>query len=164
MRIRHEYKCAFEESVEVFETPPSAYEARNPTKADAPELADLMLDSYQGTIDYDGESIREAIAEVESYFKRPDSRPLLPCSFVLLSEGRIISACLISNWVKRQKPLISYIMTRSSFKGRGLGGMAVRKALAGIRAAGYVEAYAVVTEGNIPSEKLLIGLGFKRVS
>jgi L-amino acid N-acyltransferase YncA len=54
-------------------------------------------------------------------------------------------------------------MTRSSFKGKGLGKTIVHMALQRVRGAGYDGAVAFVTEGNIPSERLLVGLGFRRV-
>ena len=41
---------------------------RNPSNADQQILAELMLDAYRDTIDYDGETIGDAIHEVESYF------------------------------------------------------------------------------------------------
>ena len=46
---------------------------RTLTTADQQLLAGLMLDSYRGTIDYDGETIEDAMREVESYFSRQDS-------------------------------------------------------------------------------------------
>lgn len=164
MRVRHEYRYVFEDQNRIFEALGSTFEARNPTESNVPELADLMLDSYRGTVDYEGETIQEATTEVKSYFERLDSRPMLSCSLVLLSGDRIVSACLISKWEKRPDPLVSYITTRSGFKGRGLGRMVVRMALERIHGAGYGGAVAFVTEGNTPSERLLLGLGFKRIS
>lgn len=37
-------------------------------KSDIDALADLMLDAYRGTIDYDDEGIEDAVAEVQAYF------------------------------------------------------------------------------------------------
>lgn len=164
MRIRHEYRCSFGEGPKTFsgELSPN-FKVRNPTESDVPELAELMLDSYQGTVDYDGETIQEATSEVKSYFERIDPTAMLPCSLVALSEGHIVSACLVSKWEKRPEPLISYIMTKGNFKGQGLGKALVRRSLHSIRDAGYDGACGFVTEGNTPSERLLVGLGFGRV-
>ncbi len=163
MKVRHEYSCTFEEQKVTSNEFSPTYQVRSPTESDVDELAELMFDSYQGTIDYDGETIQKAKSEVKSYFERPDSRPLISCSLVALLEGRIISACLLSKWEMRPNPLISYIMTRSNFRGKGLGRAIVYMALQRVRTAGCNGAVAVVTEGNIPSERLLVGLGFRRV-
>ena len=164
MRVRHKYQCSFEggPGTNVDEFPPT-FEVRNPRESDGPELASLMFDSYQGTIDYNGETLQEGVAEVKSYFERPDWKPLLHCSFVLVSDDHIISACLVSTGEKTPGPLISYVMTRSNFKGQGLAKAIVQRALQTIRSAGYGGAAATVTEGNTPLEKLLVGLGFSRV-
>jgi hypothetical protein len=45
---------------------PSMPPVRPPTVADRGRLAELMLDAYRGTIDYEGETIVEAVAEVDA--------------------------------------------------------------------------------------------------
>ena len=164
MPTRYKYRCSLEENRKMVSPRLlSNLEVRSPDKSDVAELAKLMLDSYHGTIDFGGETIREATKEVKSYFERTDSIQMLSCSFVALSENRIISACLISKWEKRPAPLISYIMTRSSFKGKGLGKALVHKSLQCIKGAGHQGVVAVVTDGNTPSERLMASLGFRRV-
>ena len=164
MRVRHEYRLLFGEvsNTGLAEIPP-IFEVRNPRESDVSELAQLMFDSYQGTIDYDGEGVQESTVEVKSYFERVDSAPMPFCSFIAQSGNQIISACLVSKWEKRPQPLISYLMTRKNSKGQGLAKALVRMALQRIKNAGYDGAIGVVTEGNTPSEKLLTGLGFRRI-
>ena len=163
MRIRHEYRCSLGKNREMGSSGlPSTYEVRNPRESDVPGLAQLMFDSYQGTIDYDGENLQEATAEVKSYFERVDSAPMPSCSFIALSGSKIVSACLVSNWEKRPEPLIAYLMTRRNLKGQGLAKALVLKCLQSVQDAGYAGAIGVVTEGNTPSERLLVGLGFIR--
>jgi hypothetical protein len=41
------------------------------------KLAELMLDAYRNTIDYEGEGIAEALAEVEDYFSRAAKYPAI---------------------------------------------------------------------------------------
>ena len=99
MKIRHEYRTSFGEGPKTSSLELSSnFKVRNPTESDAPELAELMLDAYRGTIDYDGETTQEATSEVESYLRRIDSKAMLSCSFVAVSEGHIVSACLVSKW------------------------------------------------------------------
>ena len=122
------------------------------------------MDSYKGTIDYDGESIVEAISEVESYFSRKDSLAMPAASTLAFKGDRIVSCCLVSKWEKRDDPLIGYIMTLAEFKHLGLGAYVSAKSMMKVAALGYGGACAVVTEGNVPSERLVSSLGFVRVA
>lgn len=141
---------------------PPDFLIRGPRPDDTGELAALMLDAYQGSVDDDGETIEDALKEVESYFAKKSGKLLLDFSYVCLIDGEIQSAVLLSLWQKT--PLLAYVMTRSDWKGRGLAGRLLRLALAGLSNAGFRSAEAYVTEGNIPSERLLASLGFLRVA
>ena len=46
------------------------------TEADTEALAGLMLDAYVGTIDYEGENLEDARAEIEEYLT---TDPILAC-------------------------------------------------------------------------------------
>ena len=138
---------------------PQAVSLRIPNPEDLPDLAQLMLEAYRGTIDYEGEGIDEAIAEVESYFA---GSPLLNASVVVTVDGEMASACLVAE--SEDGPLVGYVMTAPPFKGTGLGTLATRRSVAGLQASGlpFVEAY--ITEGNVPSEGIFRGLGFEIVA
>ena len=142
---------------------PNGFLTRNPTSQDISELAELMLDAYKGTVDYDGEGMPESVKEVKSYFERADSVAMLEQSFVAVAGNRLAAACLMSKWEKREEPLIAYIMTRASFKGRGLASALTSLMLESLRDSGRPGVTAFVTDGNTPSEKLLSRLGFKRL-
>jgi hypothetical protein len=81
---------------------------RNPNKTDLEALATLMIDAYQGTIDYDGESLSDAHREVANYFA---ATPLLDHSWIDHRSKLIRSACLASYLPVEKAPLIAYIMT-----------------------------------------------------
>jgi hypothetical protein len=53
-----------------------------------------ISDAYMGTIDYDDETIEDAIEEVGSFFD--DGEPLLDRSYAVESDGTILSAVLVS--------------------------------------------------------------------
>lgn len=164
MRVRHEYYCALSEPVRTGAVELDEYpKVRHLMESDVQELAELMLDSYRGTIDYDDETIREALSEIKSYFDRKDSIPLLSCSYVAVTGDQLLSACLISKWEKRADPLISYVMTGTAFKGKGLASMLLGTALEAIRTAGNIGVRGFVTEGNTPSERMFASFGLKRV-
>src|SRR5262249_16411781 len=119
-RVRHEYLLSFPAKLAASPSFAGSLELREPFFGDIHLLSELMLDSYRGNIDYDGETIKEAISEVESYFTRKDSLPITSASTLALRDGRIASACLVSKWEKRKEPLVSYMMTTAELKGRGL--------------------------------------------
>lgn len=134
---------------------------RNPTADDQGALAELMIDAYQGTIDYDGETIEDAAQEVERFWGGVSGVPLLDVSWSAWDGETLVSACLVSFW--EGGPLISYVMTRAEWKGRGLGSALLHQSLHSLVDHGYTEARAVITEGNTPSETIFLRAGFERM-
>jgi len=156
--MRHEYVLALDAPL----TPPAAPDAviRQPTLADAETLAELMLDAYLDTIDYEGESLEDARVEVAGYL---EGSPLLECSWLANADHRPVSASLVSFWEARDCPAVSYVMTASAWKGRGLASDLLARSLASLAEAGYREVRAAITEGNVPSETIFTRAGFRRV-
>ncbi len=133
---------------------------RSPTPDDAELLGELMLDAFRGTLDYDGETLDEAIQEVRAYFAGTHGRALLACSTLCMERGTLAAACLVTWWDLRQAPLITYVMTGSDRKRRGLGASVLQRSLACLSRTGERSVRAVVTKGNRASERLLAGVGF----
>jgi len=88
---------------------------------------------------------------------------LLGCSWLRVDGGAAVSALLVSHWVHRDCPIVNYVMTSSTWKGKGLASDLVARTLASLRGAGYGEVRAVITEGNLPSEAIFARAGFRRV-
>ena len=141
-------------------TPPEEVLVRHPEEDDAASLAALMLDAYLDTIDYEGESLEDARAEVAGYF---GGSPLLECSWLAIADGRPVSASLVSFWTERGCPIVSYVMTASSSKGRGLASAVLAFSLATLAEEGHREVRAGITDGNAPSEVIFRRAGFRRV-
>jgi len=133
---------------------------RHPQPTDLEQLAELMLDAYIGTIDYEGETLSDARDEVGSYLR---GRPLLEQSIVHVSDDVIDCACLVSYLAHVELPLIAYIMTARARKRTGLARRALCGALAELRVGGYARVVATITDGNTPSETLFTSLGFSRL-
>lgn len=129
------------------------------TSEDAAQLASLMLDAYMDTIDYEGEDLEDAIAEVGSYFE--DQNPLLTVSRVVVEHGQIVSGVLLSE--TEDGPFINYVMTRATHKGRGLGVLVTSHALAALTEVGHTKVVFYITAGNEPSERLFRSLGAEAV-
>ena len=134
---------------------------RTLTTADQQLLAELMLDSYQGTIDYDGETIEDAMREVESYFSDQDSG-WFDYSWLAFMENDLACASLVGFWPDRNSPMIAYVMTASQHKGKHLATMGVSRSLRSLAEKNYTNVHAVITEGNVPSERVFTRAGFRR--
>ena len=141
-----------------------AGQLRQPTPADAELLAQLMFDAYRGTIDDGGETIENARDETTSYLASVVNPPLLGCSWLVAQPGQLVAACLACLWSRRATPLVAYVIVRASHKRQALGQLVLAQSLASLRQAGYAEARAVITSGNIPSERLFARLGFARIT
>ena len=136
---------------------------RNPSMVDQQILAELMLDSYRDTIDYDGETMEDSIREVESYFSSQDSA-WLESSWLGFIENNLACASLVGFWKDRDSPLIAYVMTASQWKGKHLATSGVSRSIQSLANKNYAKVYAVITEGNTPSEQVFARLGFSRVA
>jgi L-amino acid N-acyltransferase YncA len=146
-------------------SPDGRLSVRPAVPADSGALAALMIAAYRGTIDYDGETVEEALQEVEAYLAgERGGPPLLDVSRLAFAGPQLVGACLAGEWEERQLPLISYVMTRAEWKKQAVAGRLLWAVLQALRERGYREARAVITEGNIPSERLFGRLGFQKIS
>ncbi|NOK60810.1 MAG: hypothetical protein GFH27_549289n207 [Chloroflexi bacterium AL-W] len=126
-------------------------------------LAELMLDAYRGTIDDDGETLDDALIEVQTYLSGERGVvPLLDDSYMAFMERAMVGVCLVGEWSAKQRPLITYIMTGSDCKGLGIGQHLLWATLCRLAEHGYFEVLAVITEGNTSSERLFSRMGFVR--
>jgi RimJ/RimL family protein N-acetyltransferase len=165
-RQRHEYVFAFADR-EITEVGvlPAGLVMRRVEPADLLPMAELMLDAYRSTIDYEGETLSEAVAEVQRYFSSTAEDPPLLGHSVLLTSGLTLRcSCLVKQWHYRQCPLIGYIMCHPAWKGRGLAALALAESLHLLKEAGFSQVRAFITEGNVPSERLFLRAGFTRLA
>lgn len=133
---------------------PLGFVTRNVVAGDRDALARLMLDAYMGTIDYEGETLSEAIEEVDSWLA---GTPMLDHSYGGLVDGRLVSAVLLM--VVDGAPLVRSVMTDPDHKGHRFAGAVTHAALESLRAAGSPFVALYITEGNTPSERLFASLG-----
>ena len=164
MTIRHEYFLDLSDlNQHIGAASTSHLPLRAPQTSDTDAMAELMLEAYRGTIDYEGETLDEAVAEVKAYLAgERGGRPLLEVSRLAFDGERLAGACLAAEWHERQTALISYVMTHREWKRRGVGRQVLRAVLTALRAQDYRQVYAAITEGNIFSEQLFAQMGFQR--
>jgi RimJ/RimL family protein N-acetyltransferase len=137
---------------------------RSVQASDASGLAELMLDAYRGTIDYEGETLEGAVAEVRAYMAgERGGEPWLELSRVAQSGSQLVAACLTGEWRERSLPFITYVMTTAEWKGRGIGTQVLQAVLKALAEHGHREVRTIITERNVPSERLFRRAGFERV-
>ncbi len=124
-------------------------------------LSQLMLDAYRGTIDDEGETLEDAISEVQRTFASEYGTFLEDCSFLIERDGQALSATLVTLW--HEAPLVAFVMTHPSAKNNGLGAFLLKKSINALLARGYRELYLGVTKGNLPAQHLYEKLSFRIV-
>jgi len=139
-----------------------AHVARNPRPEERELLAHLMLAAYRGGADDEGETIAEALQEVDHVLVSAD-RPFIPeASFVIERDGALATASLVSLF--RGAPLITHIMTHPNYKRRGLGASALLSSATALREQGWSSLSLYVTDSNGPALALYRKLGFQTTS
>ncbi len=122
-------------------------------------LARLMKASYQGTIDYEGETLDECLEEMKGTISGKYGPFLAMGSFAAFEGEKAIAASMITLW--KENPLVAFTMTDPEYKRKGLAGELILKSMLALRGAGYKMLYLVVTEGNLSAENLYRKLGFE---
>ncbi|OGO34493.1 MAG: hypothetical protein A2Z16_16580 [Chloroflexi bacterium RBG_16_54_18] len=133
-------------------------------KKDATALAELMIEAYRGTMDYDGESLVDAMDEVQAFLSGArGGNPLLEQSRLAFIGSQLASACLICDWEQRGYPIVAYVMTHPDYKGSGMARLLLNSSLQALKDQSYLRVGAVITHGNLPSERLFCSLGFRQI-
>jgi hypothetical protein len=81
------------------------------------DLGALMLAAYRGTVDDEGESETDAIAEVERIMAGDYGPRLEDCSFAVNEDSRIAGASMISLW--EGGPSLTYMVVHPDVRRRG---------------------------------------------
>lgn len=140
---------------------PLALRALCPTDVEA--VAVLMLDAYRGTIDDSGETLADAHDEVQAYLVGQRGGPaLLQESCLGFVNNQLVAACLVTQGETGQHPLIAYVMTHADWKNQGIGRAILTATVQTLARSHYPTVWAVITQGNTPSERLFASLGFRR--
>jgi len=113
-----------------------------------------MLDAYVGTIDYQGETLAEAIDEVDDWL---GGSPMLAHSYGAVVGGRLVSAVLVMTL--DDVPFVAYVMTDPDHKETGLGRAVVEAALSSLRESSHERVVLYITKGNAASERLFATVG-----
>ena len=138
-----------------------SWSCRNISGGDVHSLGTLMLESYRGTIDYEGEALEDAIAEIHGTIDGKYGPFWERCSFVIEQKGQAVAASLVVWSEDVNLPLLVYSMTHPDFKNQGMATFLLKKSIDALLAQGYKELYLVVTEGNVSAQHLYQKIGFR---
>jgi GNAT superfamily N-acetyltransferase len=142
---------------------PDAADCRAVAETDREQLAELMLDAYRDTIDYNGETLADARKEVEETIAGAYGRFLPDCSFVAPAPAGLAAATLVTLLDPDgpdQAPLLAFVMTRKDCQGRGLAGSLIRRTARALLHSGHSRLRLAVTAANAPACRLYARLGF----
>jgi GNAT superfamily N-acetyltransferase len=120
------------------------------------QLAALMLDAYRNTIDDEGETLDDAFDAIDHYL----ASIVRPHSYVMLDGTDVVAFAFVV--VVNDVHYIDPVVVASARKRQGLGAALVRRCLGSLADAGVVDVGATITDGNVASERLFVGLGFHR--
>ena len=156
-RTRSEYRRNLSVPLPSATGRPGAHTVAPAVEADRDALAALLLDAYRGTIDDEGEGEDEARAAIDDYLGR-----LLPAYSIFVEEdGQPVSLSFVV--LVEGRHYIDPVATAASRKGRGIGAWAVATSIRLLQRDGVDEVGAVITDGNVASERLFARFGFTRI-
>ena len=141
--------------------PADAWRSRTIGSDDVRALGALMLAAYRGTVDDEGESEADAVAEVERTIEGGYGPPLDDASFVVEDGGRIGGASMITLF--ESDPFLTYLVVDPEVQRRGIGTFLVGVSGNALLLAGYATLDLFVTEANEPAVNLYRKLGFEVV-
>lgn len=136
---------------------------------DAEGLARLMLDSYRGTVDDDGETLDDARSTVAALIAGDFGALDRAASVVVEREGGLVSATIITRDRVAPPPLtagggeafLAFSMTAPAWKRRGLARASLMHVVGLLHRRGEPRVHLVVTRTNTPAVMLYRSLGFK---
>ena len=127
-------------------------------------LAQLMLDAYRGTVDDAGETLADALHEVHGFWAGTAGvTPWAEVCTGVMADDALVAACVVGEWQSRQVLLIAYVLTHPAWQRRGLASALVGRALQHLWQHQRWPVYAVITAGNLPSERMMMRVGFERL-
>jgi ribosomal protein S18 acetylase RimI-like enzyme len=125
---------------------------------DAAALAALMMSAYRGTVDDEGETEVEALAEIEKTMKGGYGDWLQNYSLGTWIDESLVSAVVVT--VFENLPLYAFCLTRDGDKRQGHCERLMRRSLGLLYGRQFPKAHLFVTASNQPAGKLYRKLGF----
>jgi len=154
-RARSEYRIEVPVSVDAA-NPGLQVRLVTPWDVDNEDLAALLLASYGGTVDDEGEDLDDARTAIAHYLGTAVRGP----SVVALHGHRIVAIAFVV--IVRGLHYVDPVAVAPEWKRNGIGRYVALAAIQRLPADSTAIG-AVITDGNGPSERLFRGLGFRRI-
>jgi len=127
--------------------------------ADVPALGSLLLAAYRDTVDFEGETQEDAVAEVERTLGGEYGPMIADCSFVASNGGRIVAAAVVV--LSQDRPLVAHLVVKPAMSRKGIGTFLLHAVGNALLDAGHTELDLYVTEDNDPAVNLYRKVGFE---
>lgn len=126
----------------------------------AKDIGEAFFDAYVDSIDYEGETVEEALAEVKGVFAGAYGKLAPGVCGCLEEEGGAIASALFA--VERGDGIfIPYVITTKKQAGKGYATRLIRRAIFRAQDGGYRFIDLFVTKGNSRAEDLYRRIGFE---
>ena len=126
--------------------------------AEFSELAHVMTSAYAGTVDDEGESAEDALAELRKTASGDYGEPLRHAWLAARVDQELAGAVLCTRW--RGRPFVAFVFTDHAWTGRGIATRLLGAAAARLRSGGEHELTLWVTAAN-PAVRLYERMGFQ---
>jgi GNAT superfamily N-acetyltransferase len=127
---------------------------------DVSALGLLFLAAFQGTIDEAGQDQAEYASKALAILGGRYGEWIPEASWTAERRDGLLSACLVCDYKPYGCPVIAVIATAPASKRSGTAGRLLDAAMAALAALGHFECCAMVTRGNLASERLFESRGF----
>lgn len=124
-------------------------------------IAEAMMNAYEDSIDYEGESLDETLVELENVVSGYYGEFISEASFVIMEEEQVQACVLICLY--RDEPTITYNFTRKSAQRMGYQTLLIGRAAEILYEKGYHSLYLYVNLDNKGAHRLYESLNFKEV-
>lgn len=131
---------------------------------DGEALGTLMSNAYRGTIDDEGETPEQALAEAHATLMGSWG-PLIEGASLVAPRGGDVVAMVITvrDAQLGMAPLLAFALTDPTWQRQGIGSWLIRESVCRLAALGITELHLAVTRGN-PAQRLYERLGFREVA
>ena len=125
----------------------------------APEvLAPVMLTAYEGTPDYEGETLDETVGELREVLDGKYGAVITAASFVAYDGEAPVAA--ITTVTEDELPLVALVFTLPNYGGNGIASALLAAAAASLHDAGHPIIRLAVNPDNLRAVRLYRHLGF----
>ncbi|MFT4067903.1 GNAT family N-acetyltransferase [Paraburkholderia sp.] len=127
---------------------------------DVSALGRLFFAAFHGTIDDAGQTENQYMLKATAILSGRYGEWISEASSTVGQPDALLAACLVCNYKPYGCPVVAVIATSPAIKREGIAGTLLDAAMTALAALGYLECCAMITRGNLASERLFESRGF----